>query len=119
MEEYSQEVEKPIKGHLDYLRWLYLEQHLEGMVEETKNFFETCGFQQLVMGHTRTWRRQADSLLDQVWSNCPQRTVKVTIESRGASDHNMVRIYVSVKDIKNSGNNIVKRMWKNLTRMNS
>ena len=98
--------------NLDYLRWTNPKQHLEKMVDETKNVIETSGFLQLVSGYTRTWRTHADSCLDHVWSNCPNRTIKVINESRGASDHNMVGIHVSIRNIKSGGNNIVKRLWK-------
>ena len=77
-----------------------------------KEGIETCGFQKLIEKHTRTWRHQVDSLLDQVWYNCTQRTVKIMNLTRGASDHNVVGITVCLKDIKCGGQNIVKRVWK-------
>ena len=61
------------------------------------------GFVQLVEGHTRTWRNQANSLLDQVWTNCDVRTPKVFNETRAASDHNLIGINVSRKDMKHGG----------------
>ena len=98
--------------NLDHLRWDHPEQHLENMVDETKNVIETSGFLQLVTNFTRSWRNQADSCLDQVWTNCPDRTVKVLNIARGASDHNVVGIHVAAQDIKTGGTNMVKRLWK-------
>ena len=56
----------------------------------------------------------ADSLLDHFCFNCSQRTIRTFNKSRGASDHNVVGIEVAIKDIKNGGNNLVKRVWKKL-----
>ena len=99
--------------NLDHLRWNNPELHLENMVEMTKTVIENCGFQQLITNHTRTWTNQANSLLDQVWSNCPHRTVNLTNVTRASSDHNVVGITVSVKNIKMNGQNIVRRCYKN------
>ena len=104
--------------NLDHLRWDHPEQHLENMVEETKNVIETSGFLQIVTNFTRSWRNQADSCLDQVWTNCPDRTVKVYNIERGASYHNVVGINVAVQDIKTGGNNTIKRLWKSLIVLN-
>ena len=82
------------------------------MVEDTKELIETSGFQQIVVNFTRQWREQADSLLDHIWTNCPERTIKIWNEIRGYSDHNVIGIQISLKDIKIRGNNILKRCWK-------
>ena len=42
------------------------------MVEHTKEYIEAEGFTQIVTGTTRAWHDQVDSLLDQIWVNCPQ-----------------------------------------------
>ena len=83
------------------------------MVDRVKDWIETCGFLQLVTSFTRSWKNQADSLLDQVWSNNPDRILKIYNETRGASDHNVVGALISLKNIKSGGMNIVKRKWKN------
>ena len=98
--------------NLDHLRWSNPPQHHEKMVNLLKDNIETSGFVQLVEGWTRTWQNQEDSLLDHIWSNCDARTVKVVNESRGASDHNLVGIQVSLKDLKLGGQNQIKRVWK-------
>ena len=98
--------------NLDHLRWATPEQHLEGMVDKMKESIESGGFQQLIVGYTRSWRNQVDSLLDQVWSNCTQRTVNTLNKSRASSDHNVLGLTVALKDIKGVGQNTVKRVWK-------
>ena len=95
--------------NLDYFKWSMPDQALEKMVDEMKDQIETAGFLQLITSHTRTWRLQADSLLDQVWSNCPERTVKIFNVSCGSSDHNVIGLEIALKKIKTGGNNVVKR----------
>ena len=104
--------------NLDFLRWDSPEGHLAKMVEMTKDHIETNGFQQLVVGHTRQWTNQANSLIDQIWSNCPERTLKIFNNPRGSSDHNVVGLSLSLKDITATGHNILKRTWKNFNEKN-
>ena len=66
----------------------------------------------LIRGLTRSWRRQKDSLLDHVWSNCDQLTVRTWNEDRGASDHNVVGVELAAKVIQNGGQNSLRRCWK-------
>ena len=68
--------------NLDHQRWSNPVQHLENMVELTKTYVEGSGCTQMVTGHTRTWRKQTVSLLDQVWNNCGQKTLKIMNENR-------------------------------------
>ena len=98
--------------NLDHLRWSHPETYLEKMVEEVKDHIETSGFLQIVQGYTRTWRSQADSCLDHVWTNCPDRTVNTINEKRSSSDHNVIGVTVSGKQLRIKENNIVKRVWK-------
>ena len=102
--------------NLDHLRWNNPEQHHEHMVDCVKNLIEIDGFVQLVENHTRTMRHQTDSLLDHIWSNCHHRTVSITNEVRGDSDHNVIGIVVATKYIKSSGHNILRRSWKNFNK---
>ena len=98
--------------NLDHLKWALPEGSQEKMVNEVNNKIETSGFQQLVKGATRTWKDQNDSCLDHIWANCPNRVIKTFNTTRGSSDHNVIGVELSLKEIKNAGNNIVKRMWK-------
>ena len=74
---------------------------------------ETRGFCQLVTGNTRTWKNQNPSLLDQIWSNCDERTISVFNNVCGSSDHNLVGIKIAMREIKIGGQTIKKRCWKN------
>ena len=85
----------------------------ENMVKLVQDEIEVLGFIQLITGHTRRWRAQSDSLLDHIWSNCHQRTVKHFNRERGDSDHNVVGLEIATRDIKVGGNNIRKRSWRN------
>ena len=97
--------------NLDHLRWSTPEQQLEKMVDIVKESIETSGFRQVIAGHTRTWRQQAPSLLNQVWTNCPERVVRIMNETRGSSDHNVVSVEMTGKNFS-SGGNTVKRIWR-------
>ena len=87
--------------NLDYFKWAVPDQMNESMVRQVQEEIETLGFIQMITGHTRRWRAQADSLIDQVWSNCHQRTVRHFNFERGDSDHNVIGLVVSTKDINN------------------
>ena len=86
------------------------------MVDEVKNSIETNGFQQLIAEVTRTWNSQTDSILDHIWTNCPDRCLKTFNITRGSSDHNVIGVEISAREIRTSGNIIVKRCWKNFSK---
>ena len=52
---------------------------------------------QLVTEATRFWPNTRDSLIDQVWSNCPQIVIYVNNITHGASDHNIIEIDIKLK----------------------
>ena len=99
--------------NLDFLRWANPEPHLVQMVDSLKEKIETIGFQQLITEFTRTWNQQADSALDHIWTNCQERTLRTWNLPRTSSDHNIIGIDISLRDIKLGGHNIVKIVWKN------
>ena len=59
---------------------------------------------------------QADSLVDQVWINRPQRIVSHQNEVRGSSDHNLISILVRTKDRLVASQEVRKRSWKDFSR---
>ena len=101
--------------NLDNNRWANPEPMQEVMVDLVKDKIEAAGSIQLIEGITRSWRDQMDSRLDHVWTNCDQRTVNVTNEVRGASDHNLIGIELSLKELKVGGQNVLRRTWKNFS----
>ena len=99
--------------NLDQNKWNNPVSTQEHMVDLMKDNIETKGFQQLVTGVTRTMRNSEDSLIDHVWSNCLEKTIKIINKSRGSSDHNIVGIEVKLKGHMSGGSNVLKRCWKN------
>ena len=98
--------------NLDHIKWTSPELIHEKMVDEMKTHIETSGFIQLVQGFTRTWRSQTDSLLDHAWSNCSEKISKIYNDTNGASDHNVVGVEVHMKELKQGGQNSIRRIWK-------
>ena len=101
--------------NLDYGKWHSPEQHQEDMVRMVQDNLETTGFSQLVQGVTRTWRNQADSTLDHIWTNTPNRIVNHFNEVRLPSDHNVTGATISLRDITMGGQNTVRRKWSNFS----
>ena len=99
--------------NLDYLRWQNPEGSHLRMVQKTKDDIETLGFTQVINGHTRTWKGQKDSLVDQAWVNKPERIINTQNVTRGSSDHNYISITMRTKDKPVLGHETVRRVWKN------
>ena len=59
--------------NLDMLRWDSPVQINIGMTDLVKMEIEAEGSVQLVEGPTRFWPHQRDSLIDHIWTNCPQK----------------------------------------------
>ena len=85
--------------NLDFLKWHDPDQFHEEMVDLVQRRIELEGFSQIITGHTRSWPGQADSLLDHIWVNCPNRVVSHQNVVNGASDHNVVEVIVAGKDL--------------------
>ena len=98
--------------NLDFLTWDNPEQNIKTMVEDTKIGIEAQGFKQVVRGHTRCWKGQKDSLLDQVWTNAPYRILNVINVVRAAADHNISGVTLRVKGTIYSNTEFVTRNWK-------
>ena len=98
--------------NLDFFHWLDPVQHHENMIELTKDVIETGGFEQIITGFTRQAPHQDDSLIDHVWTNCAQKSIRHFNEVRDPSDHNVIGCDILKKDLKIGGQNILKRLWK-------
>ena len=101
--------------NLDYLRWQNQSQSHMRMTEMIQEDIETIGFVQLLTSHTRTGVNQADSLIDHVWTNRSDRVLSYFNDIRGDSDHNLIGLDVSKKDIKTGGFIIRRRAWNNFS----
>ena len=99
--------------NLDHRRWQLPEQQLVAMVQLVKDKIETTGFSQLVNRITRSWNQQADSILDHIWVNCPNKVINHFNIPRGASDHNIIGLNLATMDLKMGGQNTIKRKWAN------
>ena len=101
--------------NLDFLRWDNPDPTHEKMVSRTREVIESAGHIQVIKGHTRTWRGQADSLLDHCWLNMPNRLICTLNEKRGSSDHNVVTVIIRTKNRVFSAPEIQKRSWKKIS----
>jgi hypothetical protein len=70
------------------------------------------GVSQLVRGATRSWPGQADSCLDLIFTNQPQKTSEVLIQST-TSDHNYIQVPRSTKGLKTQPRYVLKRSYRN------
>ena len=101
--------------NLDYLRWQNQSQSHERMTEMIQEDIETIGFVQLLSTYTRTGVNQVDSLIDHLWTNRSDRVISHFNDIRGDSDHNIIGLEVSRKDIKMGGFTIRRRAWNNFS----
>ena len=62
-------------NNLDFLKWQQPEQKHEFMTDMVKDRIESLNFVQLIQTVTRTWRGQADSILDHIWTNDPSKVI--------------------------------------------
>ena len=83
------------------------------MTDLVKDGPESEGACQLVNGATKFWPNQRNSLIYQVWANCPQKIITVNKVSHGTTDHNIVELVVKVKGKIGSPQVIRKRSMKN------
>ena len=101
--------------NLDFLKWNRPDQNVKNMSERTKNWIETIGFNQYIQWHTRTWRNQEPSLLDQVWSNKPECIMSTRNIVNALSDHNIIETTIRVKGREGVCQEYEKRSRKNFS----
>ena len=82
-------------------------------MERCQEDIESAGFEQLISTITRSWSGQSDSILDHIWVNCRMHIINHFNSPRGPSDHNVVGINISTKQIKMGEQNILRRKWCN------
>ena len=83
--------------NLDFMNWNLPNQNIR-MIERTKTEIETIGFLQLVSNVTRSWPGQADTCVDHIWTNSIDRIIAHANTVRANSDHNMISVFVRMKD---------------------
>ena len=99
--------------NLDFLRWNDPHFCQKNMIELVQNEIEPKGFSQLITECTRSWADQPDSLLDHIWVNCPEKIVSHGNIVRAYSDHNIIHLNISTKNLRTGGQNVRKRSWRN------
>ena len=99
--------------NLDHLKWGIPDPINTIMTNLVKNGPESEGACQLIVGPTRFWPTQKDSLLDQIWTNCPHRIVTSSNVPHSASDHNIIETQIKLKGKIGSAKTIRKRSMKN------
>ena len=99
--------------NLDYKRWENPENSHVNMVNKTKMEIEMNGSAQLVKEVTRFWPGTEPSILDQIWTNAPERVINHQNMKRGVSDHNAIIVRINHKENIDISQEIVKRVLKN------
>ena len=99
---------------LDFRKWHSQNYRNAKMVERTQAEIETCGFSQIVRDITRSWPGQEDSTVDHIWSNCLGRVVTHTNSVRASSDHNLISVYMRLKEKCQQRQEIWLRQRRNL-----
>ena len=100
--------------NLDNLKWNDPEARHVKMVDIVKNTIETIGFCQVISGFTRSWPQQQDSAVDLCWTNDIERVINHSNSIRSGSDHNVITVWVRMKDRILDIREKEKRMWKNM-----
>ena len=98
--------------NVDYLKWDESDHLHNELIEELKDRIETKGFVQLVKGATRFWPNTLPSLIDQTWTNCPDKVVHCKNLNRPVADHNMIFTQIRLKGKIRSKHEIITRNWK-------
>ena len=99
--------------NIDALKWTNPDQAIEEMVDTIKEEIITRNFQQIIQGPTRFWVNKDPSLIDQVWSNSPQRISEIKNFTRSTADHNVICVSHRMKAKQSTTQESVSRNWSN------
>ena len=107
-------------ANLDFLKWTRLDLpasdhtvRLKPLIEQLFSRIFTLGVTQLVTTATRSWPGQADSGLDHIYSNKPDKLSQVEAEFTGMSDHKIIKVSRFTKACQRSARYVRKRSYKN------
>ena len=95
--------------NLDKIKWDIPDNNHVDMVDLTKNEIETNNFHQIIQGTTRSWVGQANSLIDQIWTNDITRVISHKNFIRTILDHNVICIKICLKGQDNPVMEIISR----------
>ena len=106
--------------NLDFLKWTKTNLPpndstvcLKALIEQLFSRIFPHGVSQLVKEATRVWPGQADSGLDHIYSNKPEKCSEVYLEFSGGSDHKLLKFTRFAKSMKRSVKYVKKRSFKN------
>ena len=100
--------------NLDFVKWDLPDLHNSLMVQMIKDEIEMIGFVQLVRNITQLWPGQEDSIVDNVWTNKPDRIVSHSNVIQAGSDHNVISVLMRMKDRIINKQEIYKRSRRNM-----
>ena len=116
----GKEVVVMMDANLDFLKWDRDDlppsdstSKLKPLITKLFNQIFPYGVSQLVKSATRTWPGQADSGLDHIYSNKPEKLSDVHSEFMGGSDHRLLKVVRFSKSLKRSARYVRKRCFKN------
>ena len=116
----GKEVVVMMDANIDFLKWSRDDlptsdstYKLKPLIEKLFSKIFPHGVSQLVKAATRTWPGQADSGLDHIYTNKPEKLSEVTSEYMGGSDHKLLKVVRFSKSLKPSARYTRKRCFKN------
>ena len=86
---------------------------LQPLVDQLIEEIYPHGVQQCVQGPTHSWPGRADSCIDLVYTNTPEKISQTQAQVRGSSDHRLVLVSKQSKNIRESIRYVRKRSYKN------
>ena len=100
--------------NLDKLKWDQPENGHKRMITDMKDKIETKGYSQVVKGPTRFWAQTTPSLIDHLWTKCPQKIIQCSNISRPTADHNIIVSILRRKGSQKGNEEVRKRQWNSL-----
>ena len=118
----GKEVVVMMDANIDFLKWTRDDLPAFDSTSKLKSLIDILfskifphGVSQLVRTATRTWPGQADSGLDHIYTNKPDKLSDVHTEFMGGSDHRLLKIVRYSKSLKRSVRYVRKRCFKNFS----
>ena len=116
----GKEVVVMMDANLDFLKWTRsdlpandITRRLSSLIEQLFTRIFPHGVSQLVTTATRSWPGQADSGLDHIYSNKPDKLSSVHAEFTGNSDHKIIKVTRFAKSLSRNARYVRKRSFKN------
>ena len=98
--------------NVDHLKWQNPDYDVADMVNLLKDKIETENFEQYITKPTHFWTGTS-SLIDHIWSNCPDKILSMKNLDRAASDHNVVLVKIRTKGKDNNTGEVLARDKRN------